>query len=226
MSYSFDFSAITADTMRVMGTGMLVSLQITATALAFGIAWGTLLAVMRLSRSSVLRWFAAFYVNAFRSVPLVMVLLWFFLLIPQLLQSGLGLSGATDIRMISALVAFSLFEAAYYSEIVRAGLQSVSRGQMGAALSLGLTRRQAMHYVILPQAFRNMVPLLLTQGIILFQDTSLVYVSALGDFFGKAYGIGERSGRLVEMLFFAGGVYLVICVSASLFVKRFVPSRS
>jgi glutamate/aspartate transport system permease protein len=225
MSYHLDFSIINSRTMAVLWSGMLVSLQITGIAMAFGVIFGTVLAVMRLSRFAALRWFAVGYVNAFRSIPLVMVLLWFFLLIPQLLQNVLGLSGGGDIRMTSALVAFSLFEAAYYSEIIRAGIGSVSRGQMQAAFALGMTYMGAMRLIILPQAFRNMVPLLLTQGIILFQDTSLVYVSALADFFGRAYGVGERNGRIVEMLFFAGAVYFVICFLASLLAKRVSHAR-
>ncbi|MGF2508081.1 ABC transporter permease subunit, partial [Ralstonia pseudosolanacearum] len=150
----------------------------------------------------------------------VMVLLWFFLIVPQVLQKLFNLSPATDMRMTSALVAFALFEAAYYSEIIRAGIQSVSRGQMFAAYAMGMTYGQAMRLVILPQAFRNMIPLLLTQAIILFQDTSLVYVSALSDFFTQAYNIGERDGRIVELLLFAGFCYFVICFGASVLVKR------
>ncbi len=221
MAYTFDFTSINADTLHVLGEGMMVSLKITATAVVVGIVWGTILAMMRLSSVKPLNWFAQGYVTVFRSIPLVMVLLWFFLIIPQVLQGIFNLSPATDLRMTSALVAFALFEAAYYSEIIRAGIQSVSRGQMYAAQALGMTYGQTMRLVVLPQAFRNMVPLLLTQGIILFQDTSLVYVSALADFFGQAYGIGERDGRIVEMLLFAGLVYFVICFSASLLVKRY-----
>ncbi|WP_416047593.1 glutamate/aspartate ABC transporter permease GltK [Cupriavidus basilensis] len=221
MAYTFDFSSINATTLDVLGEGMLVSLKITVTAVVVGIVWGTILAMMRLSSVKLLNWFAQGYVTIFRSIPLVMVLLWFFLIIPQLLQKTFNLSQASDLRMTSALIAFALFEAAYYSEIIRAGIQSVSRGQMFAAQAMGMTYGQAMRLVILPQAFRNMVPLLLTQGIILFQDTSLVYVSALADFFGQAYGIGERDGRIVEMLLFAGLVYFIICFSASLLVKRY-----
>ncbi|MDF3882310.1 glutamate/aspartate ABC transporter permease GltK [Cupriavidus basilensis] len=221
MAYSFDFSSINPTTLEVLGEGMLVSLKITVTAVVVGIVWGTILAMMRLSSIKPLNWFAQGYVTIFRSIPLVMVLLWFFLIIPQLLQKTFNLSQASDLRMTSALIAFALFEAAYYSEIIRAGIQSVSRGQMFAAQAMGMTYGQAMRLVILPQAFRNMVPLLLTQGIILFQDTSLVYVSALADFFGQAYGIGERDGRIVEMLLFAGLVYFIICFSASLLVKRY-----
>ena len=221
MAYSFDFTSINPGTLHVLGEGMMVSLKITVTAVVVGIIWGTILAMMRLSSFRLLNWFAQGYVTIFRSIPLVMVLLWFFLIIPQVLQGIFNLSPATDLRMTSALVAFALFEAAYYSEIIRAGIQSVSRGQMYAAQALGMTYGQSMRLVILPQAFRNMVPLLLTQGIILFQDTSLVYVSALADFFGQAYGIGERDGRIVEMLLFAGLVYFIICFSASLLVKRY-----
>lgn len=221
MAYEFDFSSINPSTLHVLGEGMLVSAKITVTAVIVGIVWGTILAMMRLSSNKLLNWFAQAYVTLFRSIPLVMVLLWFFLIIPQLLQKTFNLSAASDLRMTSALIAFSLFEAAYHSEIIRAGIQSVSRGQMFAAQAMGMTYGQSMRLVILPQAFRNMVPLLLTQGIILFQDTSLVYVSALADFFGQAYGIGERDGRIVEMLLFAGLIYFIICFSASLLVKRY-----
>jgi glutamate/aspartate transport system permease protein len=137
------------------------------------------------------------------------------------LRTVLGLGPNTDTRFASALVGFSLFEAAYYSEIMRAGIQSVSKGQVSAASALGMTFGQTMRYVVLPQAFRNMVPLLLTQAIILFQDTSLVYVSALSDFFGNAYRVGDRDGRLVELLLFAGAVYFVLCYAASWAVRRF-----
>lgn len=219
MAYQFDFSSIDANNIASLADGMLVSLKITLVAVLVGILWGTALALLRMSGVKVASWFARGYINLFRSVPLVMVLLWFFLIVPQLLQSVLGLSPSNDVRMASALVAFSLFEAAYYAEIIRAGIQSVAPGQMSAALALGMKRWQGMRLIVLPQALRNMVPVLLTQMIVLFQDTALVYVSALADFFGRAYGIGERDGRIVEMLLFAGLVYFVICFSASLAVK-------
>lgn len=217
--YEFDWSSIPRS-LPFLWQGMTVSLAITAVAIVAGILWGTALALMRLSGARAFSWFAAGYVNLFRSVPLVMVLLWFFLIVPQFLQNLFGLGRATDTRLISAMVGFSLFEAAYYSEIIRAGIQSVSRGQMAAAAALGMTYGQSMRLVVLPQAFRNMVPLLLTQAIILFQDTSLVYVSALADFFGAAYKVGDRDGRIVELLLFAGAVYFVLCYSASYAVKR------
>lgn len=220
MSYEFDWSSI-PNALPFLAQGMVVSLEITATALAVGMLWGTLLAMMRLSAVAPLRWFAAIYVNLFRAVPLVMVLLWFFLVVPQLLTSVFKLSAGTDVRMASALVGFALFESAYYAEIIRAGIQSVSKGQMAAASALGLSHGQAMRLVVLPQALRNMVPLLLTQAIVLFQDTSLVYVSALADFFGAAYKVGDRDGRLVELLLFAGAVYFVLCFGLSRLVQHF-----
>ncbi|HXE48169.1 MAG TPA: ABC transporter permease subunit [Ramlibacter sp.] len=219
MAYQFDFSTINSGTLALLGDGMMVSLKITGVAMAVGIVLGTVIALLRLSSLRVMSLAAKLYVNTFRSIPLVLVLLWFFLIVPQILQGLFGLSPGTDVRMASALVAFSMFEAAYFSEIVRAGMQSVPRGQYQAAYALGMTYGQSMRLIVLPTAFRNMTPLLLTQVIVLFQDTALVYVSALADFFGRAYGIGERDGRIVEMLLFAGAVYFVICFSVSGLVK-------
>ena len=218
--HDLDWSSIPG-ALPFLWQGMKISLEITALAIVAGIVWGTLLALMGLSRFALLSWFAAGYVNLFRSVPLVMVLLWFFLIVPQLLEKLLGLPPGADARLSSAMVGFALFESAYYSEIIRAGIQSVPKGQAAAAHALGMSYGQAMRLVILPQAFRNMVPLLLTQAIILFQDTSLVYVSALADFFGAAYKVGDRDGRIVELLLFAGAVYFVISYSVSLLVKHF-----
>ena len=217
--YEFDWSSIPG-ALPFLWDGMKVSLVITAQAVLVGVVWGTVLAMMRLSSVKALSWFAAGYVNLFRAVPLVMVLLWFFLIVPRFIETLLDFPPGTDLRLSSAMMGFALFESAYYSEIIRAGIQSVPKGQVSAAAALGMTYAQGMRLVVLPQAFRNMVPLLLTQAIILFQDTSLVYVSALADFFGAAYKVGDRDGRLVEMLLFAGAVYFVICFSASQIVKR------
>ncbi|WP_340620738.1 glutamate/aspartate ABC transporter permease GltK [Xenorhabdus siamensis] len=216
--YQFDWSSI-IPSLPLLLDGLIITAEITIIAIIIGIAWGTALAVMRLSSIKVLSWFATLYVNLFRSVPLVMVLLWFYLIVPSLVQNVLGISPKTDIRLISAMVAFSLFEAAYYSEIIRAGIQSISRGQSSASLALGMTHMQSMRLVILPQAFRAMIPLLLTQGIVLFQDTSLVYVLSLADFFRTAANIGERDGTQIEMVLFAGFIYFVISFSASMLVN-------
>jgi glutamate/aspartate transport system permease protein len=176
--------------------------------------------MMRLSPFRPLSWFSALYVNLFRVVPLVMVLLWFFLILPKFIQTLLNFAPGADLRLSSAMIGFALFESAYYAEIIRAGIQSVPKGQISASYALGMTYIQAMRFIVLPQAFRNMMPPLLTQGIVLFQDTSLVYVLALADFFGAAYKVGDRDGRLVEMLLFAGAVYFLIGFSASQLVQR------
>ncbi|HHK9511300.1 TPA: glutamate/aspartate ABC transporter permease GltK [Morganella morganii] len=216
--YEFDWSSVMPG-MPFLLQGLVITAKITVTAIVIGILWGTILAMMRLSSIKIVSWLAALYVNAFRSVPLVMVLLWFYLIVPNLVQNVLCISPKTDIRLISAMVAFSLFEAAYYAEIIRAGIQSVSRGQTSASLALGMTKMQTMRLVVLPQAFRAMIPLLLTQGIVLFQDTSLVYVLSLTDFFRTASNIGERDGTQIEMVLFAGAVYFVISFGASMLVN-------
>lgn len=216
--YSFDWSSIPG-AIPYLWEGMLRTLQITAVAVIAGMVLGTILAICRLSKSAALSTLAGFYVTCFRSVPLVMVLLWFYLLVPDLIKKIVG-NPSLDIRLLSAFVAFSLFEASYYAEIIRAGIQSVSKGQVAAGLALGMTDGETMRLIVLPQAFRRMVPLLLTQAIILFQDTSLVYVMGLADFFGVAYNTGNRDGTLVELILFAGAVYLVICFLASTLVRK------
>ena len=212
--YDFDWSSIPG-ALPFLWDGMKISLEITVTAVIFGIVWGTLLAMLRLSPVKPLAWFAAGYVNLFRSIPLVMVLLWFFLIVPQLLKSIFDLSPSVDIRLVSAMVAFSMLEAAFFSEIIRAGILGLPVGQFQAAQSLGMTTLQGFRHIILPQALRAMLPIMLTQCIVIFQDTSLVYVIALGDFFSNAVRIGERDGSVVQLLLFAGLVYWVICAALS-----------
>jgi glutamate/aspartate transport system permease protein len=119
----------------------------------------------------------------------------------------------------TAIITFILFEAAYFCEIMRAGIQSIPRGQVYSSYALGLTYGQSMRLVILPQAFRNMIPVLLTQTIILFQDTSLVYVISATDFTGAASRIAQRDSRLVEMYTFVAVVYFVLCYTLSYMVK-------
>ena len=218
--YDFDWTPVPRS-LPFLWTGMKVTIRITITAMLVGIGLGTVLALMRLAKNRVLGWISAGYVNTFRSIPLIMVLLWFFLIVPSLIERIFNLPRTADTRLTSALVAFSMFQAAYYAEIIRAGIQSVKAGQIGAAQALGMTYGQSMRLVVLPQAFRNMTPLLLTQTIILFQDTSLVYVSSVPDFFGVATLVGTRDGRPVEMILFAGAVYFVICFILSTLVKRF-----
>ena len=212
--FDFDWSIID-QSLPLLGQGVMVTLKITLTSIVLGMVIGTLLAVARISIYAPLRWLSAAYVNCFRSVPLVMVLLWFYLIVPQFLTKFLNLSPLTDIRLVSAMVAFTAFEAAYYAEIIRAGMNSVSRGQNYAALALGMTKSQTLTYVILPQAFRVMTPLLLTQGMILFQDTALVYIIGLADFFRTASNIGKTTGYEIDMVLIAGSGYFVVCLCVS-----------
>ena len=193
--------------------GLLFSVQLTLIAMVGGIIIGTLLALMRLSGKKWLVMAAAFYVNTLRSIPLVMVILWFFLLIPLLIGRSLGAE-------LSAVITFTVFEAAYYSEIMRAGIQSVSKGQVNAGYAVGMTYRQCMQLIVLPQAFRNMLPVLLTQTIILFQDTSLVYAIGAYDLLKGFEVAGKNFNRPVEAYLLAAIVYFVICFSLSMLVRR------
>ena len=193
--------------------GLVFSVELTIVAMIGGIFFGTLLALMRLSSHKWLQVPAALYVNTMRSVPLVMVILWFFLLIPFLTGKPLGAEW-------SAVITFTAFEAAYYSEIMRAGIQSVARGQVYAGFALGLDYSQTMRLIVLPQAFRNMLPVLLTQTIILFQDTSLVYAIGAYDLLKGFVTGGKIYGRTEEAYILAAVVYFIICFSLSYVVKR------
>ena len=214
---AFDFTVITSN-WQFLAKGLAYTFQVTLVAMIGGIVLGTLLAMMRLSSLKPLSLFAAVYVNTFRSLPLVMVILAFYLIIPialSLVTGKLEPIGAGN----SAFFTFTIFEAAYYSEIMRAGIQSIAKGQVGAGYALGFTYGQVMRYVVLPQAFRNMLPVLLTQTIILFQDISLVYAIGATDFFGAADKITQRDLRPVEMYTTVAIVYFVICFSLSRVVR-------
>jgi len=208
----FDYDIIW-NNLPFLWEGMKVTLLLTFLALVGGLVLGTVLALIRVAKIPILAWVAAAYVNFFRSLPLILVIFWLYFLVPLILGHSVG-------SFYSVLVAFVLFEAAYYSEIVRAGISSVGSGQISAARAIGLTYPQTMRYVVLPQAFRAMVPVLLTQAIILFQDTSLVYVVGLKDFLVSAELIANRDQRLIEMFIFVAIVYFVICFSGSLLTRH------
>ena len=193
--------------------GFFYSIQLTLVAMIGGIVIGTLLALMRLSGKPWLVMPAAAYVNTLRSIPLVMVILWFYLLIPLFIGRPIG-------KELSAIITFTIFEAAYYSEIMRAGIQSIARGQVFAGQAMGLSYAQNMRYIILPQAFRNMLPVLLTQTIVPFQDTSLVYAIGAYDLLHGFEVAGKNHGRPVEAYLAAAVVYFVICFTLSTVVKR------
>ena len=214
MISTLDFKFLNWDVISsFVAKGFIYSVQLTLIAMVGGIVLGTLLALMRLSGKKWLEVPAAFYVNTLRSIPLVMVILWFFLLIPMLIGRPMGAE-------LSAIITFTVFEAAYYSEIMRAGIQSVPRGQVYAGYAVGMNYRQTMQLIVLPQAFRNMLPVLLTQTIILFQDTSLVYAIGAYDLLKGFEVAGKNFNRPVETYLVAAVVYFVICFSLSMLVRR------
>ena len=215
-----DFSSITNSWGYIL-EGVKYTIELTVITAIGGLILGTGLALCRLSTSKILSEFSKLYTNLMLAVPLVLVLFWFFLLMPEVLKVLLGLDHPVMIGAeMTAIITFVLFEAAYFAEIMRAGIQSVSKGQMSAAMALGLRYGQTMRYVILPQAVRNMLPVLLTQTIILFQDTSLVYVISGNDFMGAVSKIAQRDGELVLMYSFAAVCYLAVSLSLSLLIRR------
>jgi glutamate/aspartate transport system permease protein len=214
MNLNLDFSFLSWGLIQsFIVKGLIFSVELTIIAMLGGIALGTVIALMRLSGKPALALPAAAYVNVLRSIPLVMVILWFFLVIPLLLGQPLGAE-------TSAIITFTVFEAAYYSEIMRAGIQSIPKGQVAAGYAMGMTYAQVMWNVVLPQAFRNMLPVLLTQTIILFQDTSLVYAIGAYDLLKGFEVAGKNFNRPVETYLAAAIVYFVICFSLSMAVRR------
>ncbi|MCA3598168.1 MAG: ABC transporter permease subunit [Methylobacterium sp.] len=220
MISGFDFDVIWRSLPYLFRDGMSFTLLLTALSALGGLVLGTLLALMRLSNMKVLGAIATGYVNLMRSLPLVLVIFWFYFLVPYLGQIITGSERPLVVGAFSsALITFTLFEAAYFSEIMRAGIQSIPKGQVSAGYALGLTYRQVTSYIVLPQALRNMLPVILTQTIVLFQDTSLVYVLSITDFLGAASKVAQRDGRLIEMYLFAALVYFVISFAASRLVR-------
>jgi glutamate/aspartate transport system permease protein len=225
MLTSFDFDVIARSFGYLFRTGMVFTLKLTVLAMLGGIVLGTVLALMRLSGNRAISLPAAGYVNLVRSIPLVLVIFWFYFLVPYI--AAWLISAAEPVRVgafPSALITFTMFEAAYYCEIMRGGIQSVPRDQVLAGQALGMTYLQVIGSIVLPQAVRNMLPVLLTQTIILFQDVSLVYVLSIPDFVGAASKVAQRDGRLVEMYSFVAVVYFVLCFALSS-VVRYVQYR-
>jgi glutamate/aspartate transport system permease protein len=221
MFSGYDFEVIQRSLPYLFREGMTFTLTLTAIAMAGGIFFGTLLAMMRLSSLKPLSVVAGGYVNLMRSVPLLLVIFWFFFLVPYIGAWVIGAKEPVKVgAFLSSVITFTMFEAAYYCEIMRAGIQSISRGQVSAGYALGLTYGQTMARIVLPQAFRNMTPVLLTQTIILFQDTSLVYVISATDFLGAAVKIANRDYRLVEMYTFVAVVYFIISFGLSTLVRQ------
>lgn len=193
--------------------GLLLSLTLTLSGVIGGLAVGIALALVRLFTGVIGNYAVDAYVFVFRAIPLILVIFWFYFMVPLILGRPVG-------AWTSVITAFTLFEGAYYSEILRAGLKSVRPGQLNAALAGGMSRAQALRYVIFPQAFAAMIPIFLTQAIILFQDTSLVFVVSLHDFLTATTIIANRDGRLIEAYTFACLVYYLICLAATVGVEK------
>ena len=222
MALNLDYSFLTSDVVKSnILPGLVYSLELTLVAMVVGVVIGTLIALMRLSSRPWLRRIAQVYVDMLRSIPLLMVILWFYLLIPAGFYSAIaGDFGLHHRPEFSAVITFTIFEAAYYSEIMRAGIQSVSRGQVHAGYAVGMTYAQCMKLIVLPQAFRNMLPVLLTQTIVLFQDTSLVYAIGAYDWLKGFQTAGQIFNRPNEILLVAAVGYFVLSFGLSMLVRR------
>jgi len=211
----FDFSVI-AQAGPFLLNGLVFSLELTAVGFLGGLVLGIGLALVKHLKVPVASQLAGAYITLIRSVPLIMVLFWFFFLMPLVLMGLTGASRPVQIGPVwTAFVTFTLFEAAYYAEIIRAGFKSIAKGQYGACKALGMSTWQSYRLIILPQVLRVVSPILLTQTIILFQDTSLVYVLSVTDLLGAASKIAQRDGRLVEMYLAVAVIYMVLCSATS-----------
>src|SRR6059058_536411 len=200
----------------LIGIGPFIggTLRLAVPAIVLGFALGIAVGLARLAQAAWIRVPATMYVEFFRGVPLVMVIFWIWFIIPQLLRLPIPEYGV-------ALTAFVIFEAAYFGEIVRAGIQSVPRGQVEAATAVGLTGAQTMRFVILPQAIRNMVPSLVTQMIVLFKDTSLASIIGYVDLTKAAQIVNNREIRPFELYLFIAVVYFIFTYSMSRIAGRF-----
>ncbi len=213
----FDWKVI-ADNFLFLMRGLVTTFELAVIAIAGGLVLGTLVGMARISSRFYVYYPATVFVNLLRSIPLILVIFWFYFLVPLIVGRPLG-------DFLSASIAFIIFEASYFSEIIRAGIQSIPKGQMQASFSTGLSYRQTMQYIIVPQAVRNMIPSLLTQSVIIFQDTSLAYVIGLKEFFRSASVVDAREFRSLELYAFVGMVYFMICFAMSQVSKRWETKR-
>jgi glutamate/aspartate transport system permease protein len=212
---SLDFS-IVGQAWPYLCSGLLFSLALTAAAFVIGMILGTCFALVQHFEVPVLTQIVRGYIALIRSIPLILVLFWFFFLVPIVLGHLSGNGRPVPIGATwTAFITFGLFEAAYYSEIIRVGLRAVNRGQFEACQALALSTFDTYRCVILPQVIRVASPIILSQTIILFQDTSLVYVLSLTDLLGAASKLAQLNGRLVEMYLVVAVVYLAISSAAS-----------
>jgi glutamate/aspartate transport system permease protein len=209
---NFEWQVISNNFFFLMG-GLVTTFELALLAIAGGLVLGTLVGMGRLSKLNYIYYPSTLFVNLMRTQPLILVIFWFYFLMPLILGRPIG--GFT-----SAVIAFVIFEASYFAEIIRAGIQSISKGQINAAYSTGFTYWQAMRYFIIPQALKNMMPSLITQAVVVFQDTSLAYVIGLREFLRSANVVDAREMRSVELYVFVGLVYFIVCFSMSRVCKK------
>ncbi|NIF70137.1 amino acid ABC transporter permease [Burkholderia sp. Ap-962] len=203
-----NIGAITSNLSYLLVDGFGLTLKLTVSCASTGFMLGAVLAVIRLYGPRWARWLVASYVNLVRSIPLILVIFWVYFLSPYAVAWLTGASNPVQVNAyVSAFATFSLFEACYYCEIIRAGVLAIPNGQAAAARALGLNGVQVLASVILPQAIRHTTPILILQAIVLFQDVSLVYVLSLTDFVGAATQIAQQQNSLVEMYLFVALVY-------------------
>ncbi len=209
---TFDWRVI-YDNFPFLMQGLLTTVELAVIGITGGLLLGVLVGMARLSSRKIIYYPATLFVNFFRSLPLLLVIFWFYFLVPLLAGRPMG-------DFFSASVAFIIFEASYFAEIIRAGIQSISKEQMQAGYSTGFTYGQTMRYIIVPQALRNMVPSLLTQAVVVFQDTSLAYVIGVKEFLRSASIVDAREMRSLELYAFIGVIYFVFCFTMSKMSKR------
>lgn len=221
MFYEFDWGVIEKSWTYLIFDGLLFTLIVTAISSIGGLILGLILVMMRISENKVLELISSTYVDIIRSLPLILVLFWFFFFMPYIIGWIVGSDQPIKIGVfLTVIITFIMFESAFYCEIFRSGIKAIPKNQIEASLSLGLSRFQSFRYVIFPQVFKNVFPMLITQLIIVFQDTSVVYVISAIDFLGAATMIARQEHRLVELYIFAAVIYFVISFSVSRYSKH------
>ncbi|MBB3772665.1 polar amino acid transport system permease protein [Angulomicrobium tetraedrale] len=208
----FDWSVITQN-LDLLGWGLLVTLRYTVITCLLGLVIGLVIALAQLSPLRVTRVAGMLFVEFFRNVPLLVWLLWSYYALP--IFAGIRIS-----REAAGILALSLYGAAYYAEILRAGIQALDHGQGDAAKALGMSPLQAMYRIILPQAFRQMIPPLAGQTIIQMKNTTLLSVITIPDLLYQASYISSFTYRPMEVYTAVGIIFLIILVPSNYLARR------
>jgi len=210
--YIWDFTPVVANT-GILAQGLLNTLKVTGTALAFGVPLGLVLALLRLSPSRWLSWPAGFVIEFFRTTPPLVQLFWFFFALPILIQVEMT-------PFVAAALTFSIQSSAFFAEVFRGGIVSIERGQWEASRAIGMTQSQAMRRVILPQAVRRMIPAFMERSIELMKTTTLVATVSYADLLFQANELAQKTFRPLEVFTVTALIYFVVIFAASLLVHR------